>query len=455
MSKESYARGFAKKASESGVDAIKLAQYATPITDTALQIPGEAILHNVPGVHLISPIATLVGLASDEDNSQKDMWKSLIPGVGAYRMGNRLKTQIKREQRDIDNNSKYQGASPLSHAISEALGTGTSSLAMAGIGAGLGALASNDKKKGTTIGALTGAGVSAAAILAASIAAAIKRRRTKEEQIEHDKGSILKNLLIPGVGTYNSYKRMGRSQGERDEDKNNKNDNKKTNKQEKEACHMSKESYARGFAKQAASSGVDAVALANFVKNAFSFDEIANAARRAWDKIPESDRALAGTLLGAGGGAAGGALLGGLTGFGAGKGAFTGASLGGVGGSLLGARSANRAHEKSIKNLVEGHRKEIGSKNSELVRLLGDYDKVVNERDVGLSDLKKLRKVLSGYQVENEGWGNRVSQLMNENSGLKGQLKDLAEQLRKAQDETINASGEASDLRKQLNRMGS
>ena len=90
---------------------------------------------------------------------------------------------------------------------------------------------------------------------------------------------------------------------------------------------MSKESYARGFVKQASACGVDAVALAEFTKRAFSFGEIADAVRKAWNKVPANDRALAGTLLGAGGGAAGGALLGGLTGLGSGKGALTGASI--------------------------------------------------------------------------------------------------------------------------------
>jgi hypothetical protein len=67
--------------------------------------------------------------------------------------------------------------------------------------------------------------------LVGAIAAAIKRRRTKEEQIDSDKKSVLKKYLVPGTAVYDYYKRIGRSQGEREEAKeNNKKDNKKESK---------------------------------------------------------------------------------------------------------------------------------------------------------------------------------------------------------------------------------
>lgn len=59
--------------------------------------------------------------------------------------------------------------------------------------------------------ALGGAGVAAlAAELAAPIVAAITPTRTAEEQLKHDKGSSWKSWLIPGIASYNRYKRLGR-----------------------------------------------------------------------------------------------------------------------------------------------------------------------------------------------------------------------------------------------------
>lgn len=54
--------------------------------------------------------------------------------------------------------------------------------------------------------------------LGGSILAALKRRRSKKEQVEHDTGSTLVNYLIPGFASYNGNKRLGRSQGDREED---------------------------------------------------------------------------------------------------------------------------------------------------------------------------------------------------------------------------------------------
>lgn len=224
MSKESYARGFVKAATSAGVDPTALAKYAeaTPVTDVLAGYPGAMLLSAIPGGGLVGPGAYIAGLASDEDNTHRDASKALIPGVSSYRMGNRIKTQVMRELRDIEKDDKHKGARPVAHAIAEHLGGGTSALAASGIGAALGAALGGGK--GALIGGGVGAGAAGVAALAASIAAAIKRRRTKEEQIESDKKSILMKYLVPGISSYDYYKRIGRSQGERDEDKNNKKD---------------------------------------------------------------------------------------------------------------------------------------------------------------------------------------------------------------------------------------
>ena len=115
--------------------------------------------------------------------------------------------------------------------MSELFGSGTATISSGLLGAllggGIGYL-SKKNPEGVRLGALIGggSGIGAAAIadLAAAIAAAIKRRRTADEQVEHDKGNLVtaKNLLVPGYARYNYYKRIGRSQGDRDEPAENK-----------------------------------------------------------------------------------------------------------------------------------------------------------------------------------------------------------------------------------------
>ena len=202
----------------------KLAQ-ASPATDFVLgRLSTRALGYVNPlAAILANNVGYVTGLVSDEDNEQKSVWPAVIPGVGSYRLANRIKTQVKRELRDIEKDKKNEGARPVAHAIAEHIGPATSVLASMGVGAGAGALVENALNKGRDIGggartgAYLGAGVAGAATIAAMIASAIKRRRSKQEQIESDKGSVLMKYLVPGTGTYDYFKRLGRSQGERDE----------------------------------------------------------------------------------------------------------------------------------------------------------------------------------------------------------------------------------------------
>ena len=231
MSKQSYINGFCKQAAARGVDPNALAKYAsetmdlksTPLTDTLARLPADMILGLTPlapAAGAINSVGTIAGLLADERKGGNENlpWTALIPGASSYRIGNRIKSQVMKEKRDIDKDEKHKGARPVAHAVSEFIGPGTSTMSMAGLGAILGAIANKqDRGLGALIGTGTGAGAALLSSAVASIAAAIKRRRTKEEQIESDKGSLLKKYLVPGVARYDYWKRLGRSQGDRDE----------------------------------------------------------------------------------------------------------------------------------------------------------------------------------------------------------------------------------------------
>lgn len=228
---------------------LKSAQKSTPAGEVFSGLPGDMLLSLFPGGHAVNSTAYLAGLLSDEDNRQRDLSGiSFVPGMSAFRRGNRIKTQVSRELRDIANDSRYKGARPVAHAVAEHLGPITSALASTGLGAGLGAALSRDKGRGTVVGGALGLGAASLGHVIAAIAAAKSARRTKEEQIEADKGSLAAKYLIPGKGQYGHFKRLGRSQGERDEDP----ENSKIKSKETQ-----KKAYAMGFAKVAEAGGAD------------------------------------------------------------------------------------------------------------------------------------------------------------------------------------------------------
>lgn len=138
---------------------------------------------------------------------------------GPAGMGAARREQILNEIADARTDKRHKGSNPKGHALREGLGTFTSLAAsrLGGrvLGLALAKLTGNENAK--LIGDLAGVGTYAAGTAIGSLAAAVKRRRTKEEQLEHDKGSTWMDLLIPGVGAYNSFKRMGRAFDENDE----------------------------------------------------------------------------------------------------------------------------------------------------------------------------------------------------------------------------------------------
>lgn len=270
------------------MDAIKKVAASGPVSDVLAGYPGNLLLSAIPGGPAVAPIAYISGLMGNQDNSQKKVGPAFIPGVSNYRIGNRIKTQVVRELEQIKQDKKNEGARPVAHAVAEHLGSGTSMLIPLLAGTGIGAAVG--KERGALNGYIAGAGVGTAATLIGAIAAAIKRRRTAQEQIEADKGSLLAKYLVPGRAAYDYYKRIGRSQGERDEAE---------GKSEKKAFDLNWES----------------------VKNKI------NKGLKMYENASPETRALIGAGAGLGGGALVGKLLG-RTSTGAALGAAAGAGAG-------------------------------------------------------------------------------------------------------------------------------
>lgn len=214
---ESYRKGFVEKCAETGVDPVSLVKFAeaTPISDFMGAVVGSMIPYAGP---IANGVGASAGILSDDfKEHDKSRLRALIPGVGGYRLAKRLASQVKHEQEDARRLGR-KDVSPVAHAMAEKIGPATSMLASALLGGGIGALAhKKDRGRGFLAGAGIGAGASALANIGGLIAAGIRRRRTKEEQLDADSEATIKKYLVPGLATYGASKRMGRSQGDRDE----------------------------------------------------------------------------------------------------------------------------------------------------------------------------------------------------------------------------------------------
>lgn len=205
--------------------AVKKATASTPTTEFF----GQVLTRATP-VAGAAPFAHLAGLLTEPDNKNTEAWQSLIPLVADYRTGHRIRSQVETQ-------NKRFGGKGTANAVSEYVGKPLSILTPTALGAIIGALARKNASKrdvinGSVIGAATGAAGGMLARLAGDITAAVNKRRTAEEQAKHDKKIHLENYLIPGMADYNFSKRIGRSQGDRDESSNNKSKKNKNDKKD-------------------------------------------------------------------------------------------------------------------------------------------------------------------------------------------------------------------------------
>ena len=211
--KEAYARGFCKVAEEIGYEPSELYKFAraTPMTDALGAVVGGML----PFGRLAGGIGAVSGgLTNDFGEHDENAAMAFIPGVGAHRLAKRINSQVNREQIEAKELGRDE-VKPVRHAVAEKLGPATSMALSTLLGAGIGHLV--DKKKGARTGAKIGLGVGGVASLAGMIAAAKKRMRTKEEQMDADEKSVLPKYLVPGAALYGMSKRLGRSQGDRDD----------------------------------------------------------------------------------------------------------------------------------------------------------------------------------------------------------------------------------------------
>ena len=155
-----------------------------------------------PAAALSDRIGNIAGLVADPEGDLNPATRgsSFIPGVGAYRLAQR--------KRRVADASNAKGAHGTANLVAELLGKYTSS-AVGGVAGGLLGKRLGGDKRHAAIGAVTGA---VAPLILGSLGAAISSKRTKDEQVERDSaGRAVAKYLIPGLATYDNYKRLGAS----------------------------------------------------------------------------------------------------------------------------------------------------------------------------------------------------------------------------------------------------
>lgn len=200
---------------------------STPLTEGLMGVVPTAALSSV-GLGGLSNLADLGGTIAGYTSNLTDTPSAvaLAPGGRGYLWAQRMKKQIKNQGARAAKRGLEDSAT--SNLVSEHLGGVTSTLLPMALGALVGGFAGAkhpDKDEtraqsalgGSIFGMLAGLGISLSGRAVGAIAAAIRRRRTAEEQMQHDTSHSAYNWFIPGASTYNYYKRLGRSQGDIEE----------------------------------------------------------------------------------------------------------------------------------------------------------------------------------------------------------------------------------------------
>jgi hypothetical protein len=179
--------------------------------------PGDVVATELinrlhPGLGLINSVGTISGLIDgqphDEEKNKEFAGRnsalSLIPGLGGYRVGNRL--------RRVTEESRADGASkPYAKLVSEQVGPITSSLLPAVGGIALGHKLSDGNPITTGLSGVAAGYIVPSAL--GSLLAAIKAHRTKGEQtkVDSSRGQVATDYLVPGAAVYDGWKRYGRT----------------------------------------------------------------------------------------------------------------------------------------------------------------------------------------------------------------------------------------------------
>jgi hypothetical protein len=226
MDKQAYEQGFLNKCTERNADPAYVVKTADRLArefgaGMVGALPFAIGQHLIPGIGVIgdsaSTAGSLTGLlrGSDKANIEQDLgrsaWRSAIPGYGSYRMAHRARAVA-------DESDRRGGEHPYANLVAERLSSLTAILAGAGVGAGAGALAGDKMPtlwgghSNVESGAIAGAGIAAVIPLITSTVAAIRKRRTLDEQADVEGGGrALAKYVVPGLGMYDSWKRLGAS----------------------------------------------------------------------------------------------------------------------------------------------------------------------------------------------------------------------------------------------------
>lgn len=204
-------RGFTKVSEDRSIlRRLALMKCAGIATDYLATVP-TAVASNIPVLGLPISLAGMGGTAAGllretkGDENPKTEGKNLIPGVGSYRLAQRI--------RRVADQSDRAGAKGTRNLLAEVLGGLTAPIVGAGVGglAGLGISAATGSNKGVGAGIGAGAGAALPQLIGALAAAVTKRRSRKEQTASDTSGRATAKYLVPGLGVYDYLKRLGAS----------------------------------------------------------------------------------------------------------------------------------------------------------------------------------------------------------------------------------------------------
>lgn len=190
-----------------------------------IQWAGAAGTGIMPQLYPIGLIGDTLGLVADIPTDkamaqrQQSKFLNIIPGVGNYRLMSRRKK--------LAADYKGQGAGTYK-PVSQTLGSKTSVILLALLGAAAGGLIERSNKEGDSrtnvvngilTGLLAGAGTGLAANGLGALTAATTKTRNKREQMNYQQTPDAWNYIVPGFATYNKYKSYGHMMNSEDYNK--------------------------------------------------------------------------------------------------------------------------------------------------------------------------------------------------------------------------------------------
>lgn len=194
----------------------------------AKKVPSSLVRESLKSIYsslIPLPVAVKGTIAGYIEHDGSRDSASYLPGGLSYNFSKRIQNQVKEQEaralkKKLQSRARANAAGEILGGVSSTI---LPTLLATGIGASIGASSAGDGNRGSgalagsVAGALTGLGITATAGLVGAITAAVSRRRTAEEQMQHDTSHHVSNWIVPGVSAYNYYKRLGRSQGDLEE----------------------------------------------------------------------------------------------------------------------------------------------------------------------------------------------------------------------------------------------